>query len=240
MATRRFGAPTGVPVAWASESRTCSRLADVVDRIRLVARHHPAYARVDANMSPYKRIWRRVGHTRWFAFVTRYVVAPFDRRLYQLSRGRISAAGPPLFSWLLITTTGRKSGQPRTTPLVYVRDGDRLVVTSENFGMAERPAGWRLNLQAKPEATVQIGSTRAQYRARLASDDETARYWPRLLQEWPALETYRRRSGVRYVFVLEPLSDAAFATDGSPAQEATQGRETPHRGAGPPGDGNAT
>jgi deazaflavin-dependent oxidoreductase (nitroreductase family) len=159
-------------------------------------------------MSRYKALWRRVGHTRWFAFITRYVVARFDRRLYRLSGGRISAAGPPLFPWLLITTTGRKTGEPRTTPLLYVRDGDRLVVTSENFGMAERPAGWRLNLQASPEATVQIGGTRARYRGRLASDDEIARYWPLLLREWPALETYRRRSGVRFVFVLEPLAEA--------------------------------
>jgi deazaflavin-dependent oxidoreductase (nitroreductase family) len=156
-------------------------------------------------MSPYKRFWRRIGHARWFAFVVRYVLARFDRRLYQLSRGRFSVAGPPLFSWLLLTTTGRKSGQARTTPLIYISEGDRLVVTSENFGMAERPAGWRLNLQADPEATVQIGSTVARYRGRLASEDEIARYWPRLVEEWPALESYRRRSGVRYVFVLEPL-----------------------------------
>ncbi len=68
------------------------------------------------------------------------MLSRLDRRLYRLSGGRISVAGPPLFSWLLLTTTGRKSGQPRTTPVVYIRDGDLLVVTSENFGMPGRPA----------------------------------------------------------------------------------------------------
>jgi deazaflavin-dependent oxidoreductase (nitroreductase family) len=159
-------------------------------------------------MSPYKRFWRRVGHARWFAYVVRYFLSRLDRRVYRLSRGRFSVAGPALFSWLLLTTTGRRSGRPRTTPVIYVRDGDLLVVTSENFGMPERPAAWRLNLQANPDATVQIGDTVRRYRARPAHDDEIARYWPQLLDQWPPIETYRRRSGVQYVFVLEPLGDA--------------------------------
>jgi deazaflavin-dependent oxidoreductase (nitroreductase family) len=162
-------------------------------------------------MSAYKQFWRRLGHARWFAFAVRYALAGVDRRLYRLSRGRVSVAGPPLFSWMLLTTTGRRSGQPRTTPLIYIRDGDRLVVTSENFGMAERPAGWRLNLQANPDVTVEIGGTVGRYRGRLADEDEIARYWPQLLEQWPALETYRRRSGVRYVFVLAPSADATAA-----------------------------
>ena len=68
--------------------------------------------------------------------------------------------------------------------------------------MAERPAGWRLNLQANPEASVQIGATVRRYRGRLAGEDEITRCWPTLLEQWPPLESYRQRSGVRYVFVL--------------------------------------
>src|SRR5215216_992398 len=75
-------------------------------------------------MSLYKRFWRRGGHARLFAYAVRYVVVRLDRQLYRISRGRISAAVPPLFPWLLLTTTGRKSGQPRTTPLLYLRDRD--------------------------------------------------------------------------------------------------------------------
>jgi deazaflavin-dependent oxidoreductase (nitroreductase family) len=162
-------------------------------------------------MSVYLRFWRRLGHARWFAYLVRYVLSGLDRRLYRLSRGRVAITGPPLFSWLLLTTTGRRSGQPRTTPLIYVRDGDRLVVTSENFGMAKRPAGWRLNLLAHPDVTVEIQGAVGRYRGRLASDEEIARYWPKLLDQWPALETYRQRSGVRYVFVLDPLASEASA-----------------------------
>ena len=149
-------------------------------------------------MSAYKQFWRRLGHARWFAFAVRYTreqqrggpgastaLARVDQQLYRMSRGRVSVAGPPLFSWMLLTTTGRRSGQPRTTPLIYVRDEDRLVVTSENFGMAERPAGWRLDLQANPDVTVEIGGTVRRYRGRLAGEDEIARYWPQLLEQWP-------------------------------------------------------
>lgn len=152
----------------------------------------------------YKEIWRRVGHTRGFVYFVRYGLAHSDRLIYRLSGGRISSAVIPLFNWLLITTTGRKTGLPRTTPILYVRDGDSLVVTSENFGMRKRPAAWPLNLIANPEATVQIGHGTARYRARLATEPEADRYWPQLLEQWPPLESYRRRSGKRYVFVLEP------------------------------------
>ena len=157
-------------------------------------------------MRRYKALWRRLGHARWFAYAVRYAGARVDRRIYRLSRGRVSLAGPPLFPWLLLTTTGRRSGKPRTTPLVYAADGARVIITTENFGMAGRPAAWRLNLEAHPEALVQIGGERRRYRARAADAAETQRYWPRLLEFWPALETYRQRSGERHVFVLEPVT----------------------------------
>jgi deazaflavin-dependent oxidoreductase (nitroreductase family) len=155
-------------------------------------------------MAAYRTFWRRVGHARWFAYSVRYALSGVDRRIYRASRGRMSMAGPPLFDWLLLTTTGRRSGRPRTTPLVYVADADRLVITSENFGMAGRPAAWRLNLEADPRVTAQLGGDLGRFRARRAGEDEVARFWPRLLEQWPALETYRRRSGERHVFVLEP------------------------------------
>jgi deazaflavin-dependent oxidoreductase (nitroreductase family) len=106
---------------------------------------------------------------------------------------------------LLLTTTGRRSGVPRTTPVIYVRDGDRLVVSSEQTGQ-RRPAAWPLNLRAEPRVNVRLGAESAAYRGRPAAPDEVARYWPALLQAWPAHETYRARSGVRHVFVLEPAA----------------------------------
>ncbi len=153
-------------------------------------------------MSVRGRILRWLGHRRWFATAGRRFGAPLDRALYRVTRGRVtSTAGvAPL---ILLTTTGRRTGRPRTTPVMYVRDGDRFVVSSENFGQ-ERAAAWPLNLLADPCATVQIGAETVACRARLLDDSEADRYWPRLVEVWPAHETYRSRSGKRHTFVLEP------------------------------------
>ena len=145
-----------------------------------------------------------LGHRRWFAAAGRRFGAPLDRVLYRLTRGRVnSTAG--VVPLILLTTTGRRSGRPRTTPVMYVRDGDCFVVSSENFGQ-ERPAAWPLNLMADPRVTVEVGAEKVDCRARLLSDEEADRYWDRLVEAWPAHETYRARSGKRRTFVLEPRS----------------------------------
>jgi deazaflavin-dependent oxidoreductase (nitroreductase family) len=148
------------------------------------------------------RLLRWLGHRRWFAAAGRRFGAPLDRVLYRLTRGRVAttAGVAPV---ILLTTRGRRSGKQRTTPVMYVRDGDRFVVSSENFGQ-ERPAAWPLNLLADPRVSVQIGGETIPCRARLCDDAEADRYWPRLVEVWPAHETYRARSGKRHTFVLEP------------------------------------
>ena len=95
---------------------------------------------------------------------------------------------------MLLTTTGRRSGRVRTTPVMYVRDGERLVVSSENFGQ-ERPAAWPLNLRA-------IRGDRADGSGSDLPGTAPGRrgggpYWPRLVELWPAHETYLARSGIR-------------------------------------------
>ena len=153
-------------------------------------------------MSVRGRVLRWLGHRRWFAAAGRRFGAPLDRALYRATRGRLSSTGSvaPL---ILLTTTGRRTGRARTTPVMYIRDGDRFVVSSENFGQ-ERAAAWPLNLLADPRATVQIGAERVTCRARLLPDEEADRYWPQLVDVWPAHETYRSRSGERHTFLLEP------------------------------------
>jgi deazaflavin-dependent oxidoreductase (nitroreductase family) len=93
---------------------------------------------------------------------------------------------------------------------MYLRDGDRFVVTSENFGQ-QRPAAWPLNLAADPRATVQVGADVITCRARLLGDTEADMYWPRLVEAWPAHESYLARSGTRHTFVLEPLGGATLS-----------------------------
>jgi F420H(2)-dependent quinone reductase len=104
-----------------------------------------------------------------------------------------------------LTTTGRRTGKARTVPLLYLRDGNRVVICNVNPGF-ERPNPWVLNLRAQPRAHVQIGRDIITVRARPASGDELDRYWPRLAMLWPAYQTFYDGGGKRSVFVLEPDS----------------------------------
>jgi deazaflavin-dependent oxidoreductase (nitroreductase family) len=87
--------------------------------------------------------------------------------------GRLFARRP----CLVLTTTGRRSGRPRTVILVYVLDGDRWVVVGSNMG-SRRPPAWLLNLQDAPDATVTVAGRRTPVRATVASPEERERLWP--------------------------------------------------------------
>jgi F420H(2)-dependent quinone reductase len=80
---------------------------------------------------------------------------------------------------LLLTTTGRRSAEPRTCALIYLKDGDRLVLVASNGG-SDHPPAWLLNLQAHPGVTVQIGVRKFAARASVASAEERERLWPRV------------------------------------------------------------
>jgi deazaflavin-dependent oxidoreductase (nitroreductase family) len=154
-------------------------------------------------MRAYRRLIRWLGHKRWFsAFAVRFG-ARFDRIMYRATRGKLTATSS-VAPILLLTTKGRRTGRARTTPVIYIEDGAGFVVSSEEFGQVERRAAWPRNLDADPNATVQIGSRVIPCRARRLSDEEADRCWPRLVEVWPAHETYLRRSGRRHTFVLEP------------------------------------
>ncbi len=152
----------------------------------------------------YTRVLRRIGHARWFALMMKHAGCKLDRTLYRVSRGRLTLAGRAMPT-MLVTTRGRKTGRDRTVPVFFVRDGERLVAACENFGL-RTTSSWPANLRAHPDATIQIGSRVARYRARPATGDEYDRHMPRLLADWPAHETYRQRTGVRHVVVFEPVT----------------------------------
>jgi len=152
-----------------------------------------------------RRAVARLAHQRWFASLGRRL-APVDRLLYRATNGRLTIIGPQgaaMPPTLLLTTTGRRTGRLRSTPVMYVRDRERIVITSENFGQ-KRPAAWPLNLDAHPRARVQLASDTCRCQARRATAEESARYWLRFVELWPAHQSYSRRSGVRHMFVLEP------------------------------------
>jgi deazaflavin-dependent oxidoreductase (nitroreductase family) len=95
--------------------------------------------------------------------------------LYEKSDGRIGASigGRPM---LLLRNVGRKTGQPRTSALLYVRDGDNYAVIASKGGDPKHP-GWFHNLTANPKVEIQIGRKRIPVRARVAEGDERARIW---------------------------------------------------------------
>jgi F420H(2)-dependent quinone reductase len=125
--------------------------------------------------------------------------------LYRVSSGRLGGrmAGAPI---LLLTTTGRKSGEPRTAPVLYLRRGSNLVVIGSNAGNARTPA-WSLNLQADPEAQVEVGREKQAVRARVAEGEERAELWRAMNREYSGFDDYEARTSrdIR-VFVLEPAS----------------------------------
>lgn len=125
---------------------------------------------------------------RWLlALITRV-----HRLVYRASGGRLGArlGGNPM---LLLTTTGRKSGQPRTTPLLYVPDGPRWLVVASNAG-DDRPPAWWLNLVANAEAEIQVGPDHHRVRAHTAGPEEREELWPRVLAAYAEYAEYEKRT----------------------------------------------
>ena len=112
--------------------------------------------------------------------------------VYRASGGRLGGRIWGL-SILLLTTTGRKTGRLRTTPLCFLRDGADLVVVASNGGLPWFPAWW-LNLRAQPQATVLLGRVRTPVVARPASPDERARLWAAITTIAPGYLEYERRA----------------------------------------------
>ncbi len=94
---------------------------------------------------------------------------------------------------LLLTTTGRKSGKPRTTPLIHAVDGDRWVVVASKAGAPEHP-DWYLNLRADPEVTIEVEADEIAAVATTAEGDERARLWAAMLEQWPAYDEYQSKT----------------------------------------------
>jgi deazaflavin-dependent oxidoreductase (nitroreductase family) len=123
--------------------------------------------------------------------------------LYRVSGGRLfgRVSRAPV---LLLTTVGRRSGQQRTAPVVYLADGERLIVVGSNAGNQRAPA-WALNLRANPDADVLVRRERRRLRARVAEGEERVELWRRMNDEYAGFEDYDAATARDIdVFVLEP------------------------------------
>ncbi len=122
---------------------------------------------------------------------------------YRLTGGLIGAnvLGAPI---LLLTTTGRRTGTPHTMPLLFLRDGDDLIVIASNGGSDRHPAWW-LNLRAEPHAAVQVWNTTRPVRAQLAHGETRLALWERIVRRYPVYTSYQRRTQREIpVVILQP------------------------------------
>jgi deazaflavin-dependent oxidoreductase (nitroreductase family) len=123
--------------------------------------------------------------------------------LYRASRGRLFGRldRAPV---LLLTTVGRRSGRPRTAPVVYLAEGERLIVIGSNAGHTKAPA-WSLNLESNPVAEVELGAERRNVLARIAEGEERAELWRKVNEMYSGFDDYSARTTREiHLFVLEP------------------------------------
>lgn len=157
----------------------------------------------DTPIKPYTEKQERFG--TWFINrIGRWQVA-----VYELTGGRLwnTFLGAPV---AILTTTGRKSGKKRKIPLLYLCQGDNVVMTASKGGMSRLPV-WYFNVKAAPSVQIQIGSVKKDYTVREATPEEEAELWPQLEQMYPDYREYRARTaGVRHIPVLifTPVGDS--------------------------------
>jgi deazaflavin-dependent oxidoreductase (nitroreductase family) len=126
--------------------------------------------------------------------------------IYRATRGVVGHRLPGTPQMLLLDHVGARSGTRRTAPLVYFRDGDDVVVVASKGGFPRNPA-WFYNLRANPDAEIQIGSERRAVRARVATDEEHERLWPRAVDTYSGYATYQARCDRKIpLMILEPGS----------------------------------
>jgi F420H(2)-dependent quinone reductase len=122
-----------------------------------------------------------------------HAVSRIHAAVYRASRGRLLGRIGKRMPVLLLTTTGRKSGRRRTTPLLHLEDGGRYAVIASVGGAPQHPA-WYLNLRADPRATVEIGGRKLAVRAETAGPEERARLWLAATAMYPGYDAYQART----------------------------------------------
>lgn len=164
---------------------------------------------IDRKANVIQRISKQLAATRVMGWVLARLMHRLDKVVMRWSRGRNSATslltGLPL---VLLTTTGAKSGQPRTIPITPTPDGDRLILIASNWGQKHHPA-WYLNLKAHPEATVTYRGRTQTYIAQELNGPEREAGWQKAVSRYPGYEAYRGRTGGREIPVMMLIPEKA-------------------------------
>jgi deazaflavin-dependent oxidoreductase (nitroreductase family) len=151
----------------------------------------------------FARVGSRFASTKLGSWTVRSLM-PLDRKLLVRTEGRRTVLGPLGAPILLLETTGRRSGRPRLSPLLFARDGDRVIVVGSNFGQAHHPA-WTGNLLAEPNAVVVVGGRRIPVTATLLEGDAADAAYRKMVELTPVYASYRGRTDrVIRVFRLTP------------------------------------
>jgi deazaflavin-dependent oxidoreductase (nitroreductase family) len=142
-----------------------------------------------------------LGATRFGVWGIKHLVSPLQRWVYQTSDGKALISVGPGRHVLLLTTIGRRTGKERTIPVFYLRDGETIVICNVR-PKHERTNPWVINLRSHPTALLQLGRDTAEYHAQEATENETDRLWPKLIQLWPAFKVHYENGGQRTIFIL--------------------------------------
>jgi deazaflavin-dependent oxidoreductase (nitroreductase family) len=162
-----------------------------------------AYTRANG----FQRAMRRLAASGPGSLVFARVLHHVDRPVFRLTRGRATlgslVSGLPV---VMLTTTGARSGKPRTVPLLGLPTPEGLAVIASNWGR-DRPPAWDGNLRADPSASVAIGAHRRRVRAVEAEGERRERIWREGLEVYPGWSQYARRAGGRRftIYVLEQV-----------------------------------
>ncbi|HEV3034706.1 MAG TPA: nitroreductase family deazaflavin-dependent oxidoreductase [Solirubrobacteraceae bacterium] len=124
--------------------------------------------------------------------------------IYRATNGLVGHRFPGAPPTLLLDHTGARSAKRRTSPLVYVRDGENVILVASKGGYPKNP-GWFHNLQANPDTTIQIGSSRQKVHARVADSAEHERLWPIVVKVYSGYDDYQQRTERQIpLVILEP------------------------------------
>lgn len=155
------------------------------------------------NANLLQRVARSLSATAPVSWLLAHTLHHVDGQVFRLTGGRRTfssfVTGLPV---VMLTTTGARSGKPRTVPVLGLPDGDRIVVFASGYGRNSRPPGWYYNLRAHPEAELAVDGVTHRVLAYEAGGEERERLWREALEVYPGFAGYQQRVGTRRIPVM--------------------------------------